>query len=269
MHAPGTSHSFRNAVAPACLAVALALALNNTAFGQTANPLVPLPQSQEFTGSPWSAGISAGAVLPLAIGADAPFCDGCGFASSTEMRGGGGLLAGYRVNERWPFTANIAWAKSHATYTWDTPGMLRDNSFVQELGTTYEIISIVEMSFVSAQLAARWYSALGGLYLLAGPQLDYVYANDELRTQRSVNQTYPELTWGPVTIHDGPVGEVLAFQKAQLSMRAGIGYEFPIGRNLSISPEAGIALPITSLSPNRAHWKLGAVQGGVALAWRW
>ena len=269
MHASCASNCFRNAIALFCLSIGLSLAVNSVVLAQSADPVAPMEWTQEYTVSPWSAGISAGAALPLAIGDGSPLCDACDFASSTEMRGNGGLLAAYRLDERWTFTANIAWAESHATYTWDTPGMLRDNSFVQELGVMYEFSSMVEMSSVSAQLSARWYSALGGLYLLAGPQLDFVYANNELQTQLRVNQTYPELNSGPVTVHDGPVGDVLAFQKAQLSLRAGIGYEFALGRNFSISPEAGIAMPLTSLSPDHDGWKLGAVQTAVALAWRW
>lgn len=242
-----------------CIASPPALAQGNdveTPVRPSAQQPLPTPPVQ----SRLSFGLFGGMELPMSMGEFSLTCDLCAFSSVSGMGAGGGLFAEYALNERWSLAARLGYASSAPTYTLANSG---DRFLLNGEKTTvdFERKAAFEFSAATAFVAARWQTGLGGLSLVAGPQLTFVLSNNVRETERilTAGRLYQENGTNQYLYYEGEVGESIAFQKMQIGLRGGISYDIPFGDKLVLAPEVTYLYSIIGPSPDYKAWKLGSL----------
>ncbi len=221
--------------------------------------------------SRWWIGPQIGVNLNTHPGTFRPYCDECSFSDGS----GAGVLLGLQLEHAVApavhVTAKLLYDNKSADYTALTPQRLSDvkvvetGEYVQEY-VNYERSSSVVLSYLMLHLAAQVYP-FGGFYVFAGPAvgipLDATYNVREKIMDPGYVYPRTDLTEEdiePVTNLD----RVTTLESPRLDLRAGIGYDLPIGRSVLLSPEVSYGLPLTDIA-SFSGWKAETIHLVVVL----
>ncbi len=122
-----------------------------------------------------------------------------------------------------------------------------------------------ELSYLRTEFGVRVTLPWFPLYLRSTASLDFPQSTTFLQEEEIISPEgvlYPETNR---TVREVASGD-LQDPEALMALSGAIGYELPLGRQLSIAPEISYYHPFTDVVLNR-DWQIRSIQAGAALRW--
>jgi Outer membrane protein beta-barrel domain len=206
-------------------------------------------------------GVFLGGNLAQSSGSLLTTCD-CEYESGDGFNVVGGVYYRLALAGELSLVGQLMYEGMNASYT-DTeirPEYVLPSGSIEDI--EFEKNTDVSLAYMNVDALLRYSPSGGALYLLAGPSFGILINDNITENEKILSSGYQFSDSGNDTKDylDGSIEQLYELQKIRIALRAGIGYEIPVGPGMMLMPEASYSMPFTTIVTELDEWKHSAWQ---------